>query len=116
MLSNYPDGIGIRASIERVGIAHHFSNVVVSGDVGWVKPHPQVFEETIAVTGARPEEIAFVGDNWLADIQGARRAGMVAVHTRQWEPPDEHPREDGHEDAHLTIDHLTELAGPFGLD
>jgi putative hydrolase of the HAD superfamily len=109
LLSNYPDGEAIRASLRRTGLAPFFEAVVVSADVGRVKPHPAVFGEVARRLALAPGAAVLVGDNWLADIQGARRAGWQAVLTRQWDTPEVFDREPGHEDADAEIRHLSEL-------
>lgn len=48
-------------------------------DVGYLKPHPKIFETALECVGARPEEAVFVGDNIEADIMGAQGVGMRAV-------------------------------------
>lgn len=116
VLSNYPDGDGIRESVDRIGMSRHFLSVVVSGDLGLVKPHPETFERALEAAGSRAEETIYIGDNWLADVQGSRRAGLTSVHTQQWAPPEHHPRCDGDLDPHLTIQHLTELPQWLGME
>lgn len=55
-----------------------------AADVGYLKPHPRIFEAALACVEARPDEAVFVGDNPVADIAGAQSAGMQAVlRTRQ---------------------------------
>ena len=110
LASNYPCSRAIRASLERCGLADRLDPVVVSGDIGYVKPHARVFATLAERLELEPGQVVFVGDNWLGDIQGARRAGMFAVHTLQWDTPEKFDREPDHLDAHLEIRHLTELA------
>lgn len=43
------------------------------------KPQRRFFDQVIRHFGARPREIAMVGDKLMADIWGAKRAGMVTV-------------------------------------
>lgn len=50
-----------------------------SADVGYLKPHPAVFEHTLQALEAAPAEAIFVGDNPEADIVGAQRVGLKAV-------------------------------------
>jgi putative hydrolase of the HAD superfamily len=54
--------------------------VVTSARVGVRKPHPAIFEQTLAAVGAAPEHAAFVGDTWYPDVEGALGAGMRPVH------------------------------------
>lgn len=86
LLSNYPDGNAVRKSLQKTKLANHFQSVIVSGDIGFCKPHPMPFERVCRQLRVKPAEVVFVGDNWLADIQGAKRAGMRAVHLVQWQP------------------------------
>jgi len=43
------------------------------------KPQRRFFDQVIRHFGAKPQEIAMVGDKLMADIWGAKRAGMVTV-------------------------------------
>lgn len=86
LVSNYPDGDAIRASVARLGL--RFDAVVVSGDLGFVKPHPAPFLAALAAVGVPAAAAAHVGDHWLADVQGAKRLGMAAVWVRRWAPPE----------------------------
>ena len=83
--------------------------IVVSGEVGYVKPHRLLFSTVADKLGIEPHQAVFVGDNWLGDVQGAKRFGMWAVHTVQFDTLEIFDREDGHHDADLTIRHLREL-------
>ncbi len=116
LLSNYPDGIAIRRSMNKVRLTHHFDSVMVSGDLGLVKPHPDTFAASLRELGVGPEEALFVGDNWLADVQGAKRAGIRVVHFTRWAPPEHFERypDDAQPDA--TISLLEELFPLLGLN
>ena len=61
---------------------------VSSAWVGARKPHPRIFEATLAEVGVAAEDALFVGDNWRADVEGPRAVGMRSVHV--WRH-DEHP-------------------------
>ena len=61
---------------------------VSSAWVGARKPHPRIFEATLAEVGVAAEEAVFVGDNWVADVEGPRAVGLRPVHV--WRH-DEHP-------------------------
>ncbi len=111
LVSNYPDGEAIRESLRKVGLFDCFDSIVVSGDVGRAKPHPLPFQTALRELALDPKEALFVGDNWLADIQGAKRMGMWAAYTTEWTPYDrEHfnPKPDDMA-ADLTFGNLAEL-------
>lgn len=52
---------------------------VSAADVGYLKPHPLIFQTALRCTGTKPEETVFVGDDPDADIVGAQSAGLKAV-------------------------------------
>lgn len=115
LLSNYPDGVAIRKSMDRMRLTAHFDSVVVSGDLGLVKPHPDTFAASLRELGTTPEETLFVGDNWLADVQGAKRAGMPVVHFTRWAPPEHFDRLPGDVEPDAIISRLEELIPLLGL-
>lgn len=57
-----------------------FDTVICSAIVGYRKPHPEIFNALLAELKLPPERVAFVGDDWIADIQGATAAGLVPFH------------------------------------
>ncbi len=68
------------AELREHGIIDYFPDCRVSAaDVGWLKPDARIFQSALRQLGANPEEAVFVGDNPLADIEGARSVGMRAV-------------------------------------
>jgi HAD superfamily hydrolase (TIGR01549 family) len=81
-------------------VAHYFDVVICSAIVGYRKPHPGIFDVLLAqLEVARPGlergRIAFVGDDWSADIEGATSNGLVPFHLARRgcpiEPHDEVP-------------------------
>lgn len=67
------------ADLKKIGIAHLFERSVAARDVGALKPDPAIFHKAIEGTGLAVEEVAYVGDDPLMDVVGARRAGMQPV-------------------------------------
>ena len=58
--------------------------IIVSEEVGYRKPDPRIFRDALEATGlAVPEQVMFVGDNPMADIDGAKRFGMKAAWVRR---------------------------------
>ena len=58
--------------------------IIVSEEAGYAKPDPRIFRDALIATGlTSPEQIMFVGDNPLADIDGAKRFGMKAAWIRR---------------------------------
>lgn len=50
-----------------------------AADVGWLKPHSSIFRKALDTLQLDASEVVFVGDNPLADINGAQSVGMKAV-------------------------------------
>jgi HAD superfamily hydrolase (TIGR01549 family) len=80
LISNYPCGPSLRRSLSAVGIAELFDPIVVSGEVGYVKPHPKLFQVALEALGIPAEAVLFVGDNWANDMVGAHTVGMATCH------------------------------------
>lgn len=63
-------------------LASAFDVIAVSADVGWLKPHPEIFYAALDALGAEAEETVMVGNRLDADIAGAKLLGMRAVWKR----------------------------------
>lgn len=63
-----------------LGLREYFSSVIVSEAVGLRKPDPQIFYLSCEQLKIYPQEAIFIGDNWEADVQGARQAGLNALY------------------------------------
>src|SRR3954452_13485100 len=66
--------------LEDIGLAALVDAVVASAVVGAAKPDPRIFEAALAAAGCEPTQALHVGDSFDADIEGARRAGIPALH------------------------------------
>jgi putative hydrolase of the HAD superfamily len=75
--------------LEQLGLAQRVDAVVLSSELGYRKPHPQIFEAALARLGVAPERALFVGDRLYEDVLGASRAGMTTVQAL-WFRADEH--------------------------
>ena len=65
--------------IAAMGLADVFPEVTTSIEVGWRKPHPEIFAVALGRLGSEPPETLFIGDSFDADFQGARSAGLQAL-------------------------------------
>jgi FMN phosphatase YigB (HAD superfamily) len=82
ILSNWPLAATIDRYAEAKGWTPHLRAIVVSQRVGTIKPHPAIFEAARAALGdpaPAPGAILHVGDDWAADVVGAKRAGWRAA-------------------------------------
>lgn len=110
LISNYPCSRSIRHSLQQHRLERWFEAVVVSADHGRVKPHPSLFAALTQQMNLDPATVLFVGDNWLGDIQGAKRFGMRAALITQYVPYECFDRQPGDHDADIQIAHLDELS------
>jgi putative hydrolase of the HAD superfamily len=69
--------------LARLGVRPYFDCIVISADVGYVKPHPLPFRRALSELGVSADEALMAGDEPLADIEGARAAGLAAVWVRR---------------------------------
>jgi len=67
----------------RFGLHDAIAGVVSSHSIGWRKPHPAIFRRALELAGCRPEEAFMVGDNLVADVEGAKSLGMRAIWRRR---------------------------------
>jgi putative hydrolase of the HAD superfamily len=79
LVSNFTHPPAVAEILERVGIARFFGEILISGELGFRKPHPVVFAELRRRLCMEAAEIVFVGDELQADVIGAQEAGMRTV-------------------------------------
>lgn len=63
---------------EYFGLNKYFSHKIVSGNVGARKPDFKIFDDTLAIIGARPAECIFV-DNTAKNLVAAEEVGISPV-------------------------------------
>jgi HAD superfamily hydrolase (TIGR01509 family) len=111
VLSNWPLAATIDRFVEEAGWSDYFQAIVVSQRVGAIKPSPEIFAVAAAALGTAGDGILHVGDDWGADVVGAKRAGWLAAYLRDRQgdsplpssAPDDSVRPD------LVIDRLDDL-------
>ncbi len=65
---------------ERYGLAEFFSFTLWASAVKSFKPDPVIFRTALQMAGSPdPSRVLYVGDNYFADVVGARNVGMDAV-------------------------------------
>lgn len=79
LLSNAWDDL--RQWLEEAGIASLFDEIVISAEVGMVKPQVGIYHLALERLGAPPEAALFV-DDFIENVETARALGMHAVHFR----------------------------------
>ena len=98
------------ADLAAAGIAGWFEASLAARDAGCLKPDPRIFRLLLERAGLAPDQALHVGDDPLADVEGARRAGIEAV----WVNRREEPWPDGLEPPARTVRSLAELVTALG--
>ena len=110
LITNGP-GEEQRQKLARTGLEAHFESVTVSGEIGVAKPDRGIFETALASLGVGAEEAVFVGNNFQADVVGARGAGLDAVWLRS---PGVPAPADANAEACMVIESMLELGTALG--
>lgn len=71
---------GLRGFCRALGLDAYFEVIVSSFEAGYEKPDPRIFAIGCARLGLQPEQVLHIGDNQVDDVEGARAAGLGAVH------------------------------------
>ncbi|MCU0325198.1 MAG: YjjG family noncanonical pyrimidine nucleotidase [Spirosomaceae bacterium] len=82
-------------------ITHYFGEVITNERANARKPDPKIFEYAVGLTNASLSNSLMIGDNYEADILGAKSAGMDSVYFN--------PETFEATDANYTINHLLKL-------
>jgi putative hydrolase of the HAD superfamily len=73
----------LREAVEESGLTHAVDAMVSSAWIGARKPHPRIFDASLAEAGTNPAETLFVGDTWGPDVEGPLAAGMTPLYLRR---------------------------------
>jgi HAD superfamily hydrolase (TIGR01662 family) len=68
-----------RDVLDAHGLSEFFPYSLAGGEVDIYKPEPGIFEHALQQVQVTASETVYVGDNYYADIVGARRAGLEPV-------------------------------------
>jgi putative hydrolase of the HAD superfamily len=79
LLSNFTHAPAARGLIEWMGLTPYFEPILISGEIGYRKPHPIVFEMLVQKLGVERQSILYVGDDVDPDIIGAQQAGLRPI-------------------------------------
>ena len=75
-------GQRFRDDLRAAGLDAGWDCCVVSVEVGYLKPHPAIFEAALAELSLQPREALMVGNSLLEDVAGAQAMGMRAAWKR----------------------------------
>ncbi len=65
--------------LRAAGLAGFFAPIIISGDYGYRKPDPRLFQAALTKLQVRPSQAIFIGNDRFRDIQGARQVGMKTI-------------------------------------
>ena len=107
IISNFDHGPTVEMALALHGIRDRFEAVVVSADIGWRKPRPEIFLEAFRQMGIGPAEAIFVGDTPEVDVLGAQAVGMDVI----WIDDGTKALLPGHPPPTRTVTSLVEVEG-----
>jgi len=67
------------ADLAAIGLAGYFERALAARDAGMLKPDPRIFALLLEQAGLEAARALHVGDDAVADVEGARRAGVTPV-------------------------------------
>jgi putative hydrolase of the HAD superfamily len=67
------------ATLEKLGLSARLDIVVTSQDAGFTKPQPEIFRFALDKAGVKPDEAAYVGDQYQVDVIDSESAGMKGI-------------------------------------
>ena len=60
-------------------MTNYFKEIITSEEVGVKKPNPKIFNFALEKANATFQESLMIGDNWEADIMGAKKTGLDVI-------------------------------------
>jgi HAD superfamily hydrolase (TIGR01549 family) len=72
-------GVSIDGALQKEGLLDFFPVRVYSSDVGFMKPHREIFRTALDRMGVRPEQALYIGDQMRKDVKGCSRVGMKSA-------------------------------------
>ena len=65
--------------LRATGLADYFAPIIVSGDYGYRKPDPRLFQAALTDLQVCPEDAIYIGNDRFRDVFGARQVGMKTI-------------------------------------
>ena len=77
-VSNAQHAYGV-AELYAVGLLDYFDPVIISGDCGYCKPDPRLFQKALDALQVQPEQALFIGNDMYCDVFGPQLLGMKTI-------------------------------------
>lgn len=98
-----------KAKFDRFNLYSQARHLVISEDVGHLKPHPGIFEHATELTGFSADEILYIGDSYNSDVKGGTGFGWkVAWFTSNGDA-------EKHKEADFVFDDFKDLCEYVGI-
>ncbi len=68
-----------RQKLRSLNIFDRFDSITISSDIGIHKPDKELFYHACEQTGIKPINCFYIGDNYEADMIGAKNAGITGI-------------------------------------
>jgi putative hydrolase of the HAD superfamily len=79
IISNFDYAPAAYMLLNKFDIRKYFERVVISVEVGWRKPRPEIFFRALGLLDIDPGDALYVGDNYYADVVGAKSVGIDVI-------------------------------------
>ena len=67
----------VKKSMQEKGL--HPAGIISADMVRAYKPHKEIFDKALEISGCKPEEVVHIGDSYMSDVQGALEAGIQPI-------------------------------------
>ena len=64
---------------ELSGIKNYFKTITSADEIDIRKPQPEIYDYALKKADAKKEESIMIGDDWIADVEGAKSFGLEAI-------------------------------------
>lgn len=61
------------------GIKNYFETITSADEINVRKPQPEIYEYALKKAGAEKDNSIMIGDDWIADVEGALSFGLDAI-------------------------------------
>jgi putative hydrolase of the HAD superfamily len=96
--------------ISTVGLTNRIEHVIASGDFGYPKPDPRIFQHACELFDVTPGQALYIGDRLATDALGAASAGLTGVWLDRERNATRGQRDEAHAAGVAVIHSLSALA------
>ncbi len=76
LISNFTHSPFVHDALQRFNLHQYFKTIIISDDLGWRKPHPNIFHQFLENMKVSANKVLFIGDDLESDVLGAQKVGM----------------------------------------